>query len=202
MLSGAVQPDSGRVLIEGEEIRFASPKAAREAGVQTVYQDLAVCSNLSVAHNLVLGDEPMKRLGGVLPVRDDDRAREIAVSRLETLGILLDDYDVPVRNLSGGQRQSVAIAKALGPGVRVAILDEPTAALGVRQTENVLKLVRAVADGGTGVLLITPDIETVFAVGDSVTVLRLGSVVHDGPVCDLDEITLLKMMAGLHRRTV
>jgi ribose/xylose/arabinose/galactoside ABC-type transport system permease subunit/ABC-type branched-subunit amino acid transport system ATPase component len=200
MLSGALQPDSGSILIGGKDSALFSPKVAREAGIQTVYQDLAVCSNLSVAHNLVLGDEPTRRLGGILPVRDDARAREIAVARLRALGIVLGDYDVPIRYLSGGQRQSVAIAKALDPAAKVVILDEPTAALGVRQTENVLGLVRSVAARGAGVLLITHDIETVFAVAESITVLRLGSVVHHGPVRELDEITLLQMMAGFYGR--
>jgi ribose/xylose/arabinose/galactoside ABC-type transport system permease subunit/ABC-type branched-subunit amino acid transport system ATPase component len=199
MLAGAVQPDHGTIVIDGSAVQLASPKIARAAGIQTVYQDLAVCGNLSVTHNLVLGDEPRRRVGGVIPIRDDTQARRIATQRLQALGVTLNDYDVPISRLSGGQRQSVAIARAMEPGVKVVILDEPTAALGVKQTENVLRLVRSVAARGSGVLLITHDVEVVFAVADSVAVLRLGSIVHSGPVDEIDEISLLHLMAGLQR---
>ena len=114
-------------------------------------------------------------------MRDDKRAKRVARARLEELGIILNDDERPVRLLSGGQRQSVAIARIAGGGVKVAILDEPTAALGVRQTKNVLELVRSLARRGTGVIMITHDIDDVFAVADRVVVLRLGRVVHEGP---------------------
>jgi ribose/xylose/arabinose/galactoside ABC-type transport system permease subunit/ABC-type branched-subunit amino acid transport system ATPase component len=199
MLSGAVQPDQGTIRIDGSAVHLASPKAARGAGIQTVYQDLAVCGNLSVTHNLVLGEEPVRRVAGVIAVRDDTQARRVATERLQALGVTLNDYDIPIARLSGGQRQSVAIARAMEPGVKVVILDEPTAALGVKQTQNVLRLVRSVAERGSGVLLITHDVEVVFEVADSVAVLRLGSIVHSGPVDQVDELSLLRLMAGLNQ---
>jgi ABC-type sugar transport system ATPase subunit len=113
------------------------------------------------------------------------------------LSVQLDDLTVPVRSLSGGQQQSVAIARSLRSDVRVVILDEPTAALGVAQSRNVLELVRRIADRGTAVIMISHDIETVFAIADRITVLRLGEVVHDGPAADLSENELLHLMAGL-----
>ncbi len=138
----------------------------------------------------------------MLPVRDDALAERRAQERLGTLGVKLSDYRLPVQQLSGGQRQAVAIGRALHDGVRVVILDEPTAALGVAQTRNVLELVRTVADHGTGVVLITHDIETVMAIADTVVVLRLGSVAHIGPADEVDELGLLQLMAGVGGDTV
>lgn len=197
LLSGAVTPDAGTIRVAGEEVRFATPRDARRVGIETVYQDLALCPSLSVAHNFILGEEPMRRLFGVLPVRDDRAAERRAERRLRRLGVGLTDYRKPVSQLSGGQRQAVAIARALHEDVRVVILDEPTAALGVTQTRSVLELVRTVADSGTGVVLITHDIETVLAISDTVVVLRLGAVAHTGPVDELDELALLQLMAGV-----
>jgi ribose transport system permease protein/ribose transport system ATP-binding protein len=197
MLSGAVAPDAGTIKIDGEERTFASPRDARAAGIETVYQDLALCPPLSVAHNFILGDEPVRRWAGVVQVRDDAEGERRAEQRLNGLGIGLADYRTPVMRLSGGQRQSVAIARALHEGVRAVVLDEPTAALGVTQTRSVLELVRSVADRGTGVVLITHDLETVMAIADTVVVLRLGAVAHTGPVEDLDELSMLALMSGV-----
>jgi ribose/xylose/arabinose/galactoside ABC-type transport system permease subunit/ABC-type branched-subunit amino acid transport system ATPase component len=197
ILSGAVRPDGGEIRLDGKEVDLSSPRAARDAGIETVYQDLALCPPLSVAHNLVLGKEPTRKLLGLIPIRDEGAAEAIARRRLAELGIALRDYRVAAQRLSGGQRQAVAIARAVHDDVRVMILDEPTAALGVTQTRSVLELVRSVADRGTAVILITHDIETVLAVADRVIVLRLGSIAHEGPVEGLDEIALVQLMAGL-----
>jgi len=200
IIAGAEQPDSGEVRISGNPVHFHSPADARAAGVETVYQDLALCPNLSVAHNLVLGDEPTRRLLGLVRVRDDARAQQLATARLGELGIRLQDETVLVQALSGGQRQSVAIARALGHDVKLILLDEPTAALGVTQTANVLRLVRSVAAQGTGVIMITHDVASVLEIADRVVVLRFGRVLHDGPVNDLGEHQLLRLMAGLEQQ--
>jgi ribose transport system permease protein/ribose transport system ATP-binding protein len=197
IIAGAERPDGGEVRLDGELVSFHSPADARAAGIETVYQDLALCPNLSVAHNLVLGDEPTRRVLGVIPVRDDRRASELATQRLGELGIRLRDESVLVQSLSGGQRQSVAIARALGQHVKVILLDEPTAALGVTQTANVLALVRSIAAQGTGVIMITHDVASVLETADRVVVLRFGRVIHDGPVHELTEHQLLRLMAGL-----
>jgi ribose/xylose/arabinose/galactoside ABC-type transport system permease subunit/ABC-type multidrug transport system ATPase subunit len=199
ILSGAVRPDGGTITYLGAQRRFNDPRDARAAGVETVYQDLALCPNLGVAHNLVLGDEPRRRWLGVIPVRDDAEACRRSSERLARLGIDVPDLARPVRYLSGGQRQSVALGRALGGDVRLVILDEPTAALGVRQTRKVFGVVRAAAESGAAVILISHDIDTVFAVADRVVVLRLGSVVYDGPADDLSDIDLVHLMAGIGR---
>ncbi len=197
VLSGATRPSRGELCLRGDRVSFHNPHDARAAGVETVYQDLALCPNLSVAHNLVLGDEPTRRMFGLIPVRDDRLALQQASERLHELGIDLDDHRTLVETLSGGQRQCVAIARAVRKDVAVVLLDEPTAALGVTQTRHVLDLVKSVAARGTGVILISHDIETVYDVADRVVVLRLGKVVHSGPVDELSQMELLHLMAGI-----
>jgi ribose transport system permease protein/ribose transport system ATP-binding protein len=197
ILSGAARPNAGTVTVAGQPCSFGDPADARRAGIETVYQDLALCQNLGVAHNLVLGAEPRRRRLGVVRVRDDVVAQRVSAERLASLGVAIDDLARPVQRLSGGQRQSVAIARVLGSRVKVVILDEPTAALGVKQTRNVLAAVRAAAEQGAAVLLISHDVETVFAIADRIVVLRLGTVVHDGPADALDDLRLVHLMAGL-----
>jgi ABC-type multidrug transport system ATPase subunit len=200
MLSGAVEADSGTITVGGKAVRIGSPADARAQGIETAYQDLALCPNLGAAYNLVLGSEPVRFRAGPLSVRDDAKGRRIAADRLSQLGIKLDDDQRPVRLLSGGQRQSVAIARIAHSEVKVVILDEPTAALGVKQTRSVLDLVRALAERGAAVILISHDIDTVFEVADRVVVLRLGKVVHDGPIGELTQLDLVHLMAGLRTR--
>ena len=196
MLSGAIKADNGRMEINGQPVTLHSPHDARAAGIQTTYQDLALCPNLGATYNLVLGSEPRRRNWGILSLRDDKRALEITKQRLAELGIKLDDYDLPMGLLSGGQKQSVAIARVASGDVKVVILDEPTAALGVKQTGNVLALVRRLAIRDVGVIFISHDIETIFKVADRVVVLRLGEVVFEGDVLDVDRLQLLQLMAG------
>lgn len=196
-IAGVNALDAGTLALDGEEVSFASPADARRAGIETVYQDLALCQNLGVAHNLVLGEEPRRRALGLLPVRDDRQAVEQARERLTALGVNLPDYTRATRTLSGGQRQSVAISRVLRDGVKLVILDEPTAALGVAQTNQVLRLVRSVANEGRAVILISHDIEDIYAVADRVVVLRLGRIVFDGAIDALTRLDLVHLMAGI-----
>lgn len=201
MLSGAIKPDGGRMEINGRPVTLHSPHDARAAGIQTTYQDLALCPNLGAAYNLILGSEPRRRGFGVFALRDDRRGLEIARQRLAELGIQLDDYDLPVGLLSGGQKQSVAIARVATDDVKVVILDEPTAALGVKQTGNVLALIRRLAQRGAGIIFICHDIETIVKAADRVVVLRLGEVVFEGDARDVDRLQLLQLMAGATHTT-
>lgn len=196
IISGAVEPDSGTMTLDGRPVHFRGPHDARAKGVETVYQDLALCPNLSVVHNMMLGREQTRRWLGLFPVRDDRRAAVDCRTRLAALGVTLRDHNILVRSLSGGQRQSVAIARALGEHVKLICLDEPTAALGVKQTAQVIRLVRSIAASGTGVILVTHDLATVKAIADRIVVLNLGRVVYDGPVAGMGAEQLWALMAG------
>jgi ribose/xylose/arabinose/galactoside ABC-type transport system permease subunit/ABC-type branched-subunit amino acid transport system ATPase component len=197
MISGAIQPDRGETELLGKPLQVASPSDARAAGIETVYQDLALCTNLGAAHNMVLGKEPTRTNWGLFSLRDDKKSEAIARRHLLELNIALENYNRPVGSLSGGQRQSVAIARAVTEGINMVVLDEPTAALGVAQTKNVLSLIRTLAARNVAVLMITHDIETVFAVADRIIVLRLGQVVFDGARSTISQANLVHMMAGI-----
>ena len=196
IISGAIQPDAGSMTLEGRPVQFRSPQDARALGFETVYQDLALCPNLSVTHNMMLGREQTRRWLGLIPVRDDRRAAQECRAKLAALGVTLRDDNVLVRSLSGGQRQSVAIARSLSEHVKLICLDEPTAALGVKQTAQVVALIRSIAAAGTGVILVTHDLATVRALADRIVVLSLGRVVYDGPSAGLAADQLWGLMAG------
>jgi ribose/xylose/arabinose/galactoside ABC-type transport system permease subunit/ABC-type branched-subunit amino acid transport system ATPase component len=196
MLSGATRPDAGTIAVDGETVEFQGPADAQARGIATAYQDLALCPNLGVAENLVLGREPTKTSWGIFSWRDDRAGEEEARKRLATLNITLGDYRRPVNLLSGGQRQSVAIARAAQNGRTLVILDEPTAALGIRQTQSVLTLVRTLARSGVAVIVITHDIDIAFDLANRFVVLRLGQLVFDGPAGSIEQGQLIHLMAG------
>jgi simple sugar transport system ATP-binding protein len=175
ILSGVMQPTAGRMLMDGEPMLLHSPREARKRGISTVYQDLALAPLMSVWRNFVLGAEPMRGFG---PLRRLDVTRAMSVARqtLDSMGIELTDLSVNVGQLSGGQRQAVAIARAVYFGARVLILDEPTAALGVRQAAKVLELVSRATERGLAVLLITHNPAHAVRVGQTFVLLRHGRV--------------------------
>jgi simple sugar transport system ATP-binding protein len=195
ILSGVHPPSSGKILVEGREVTFQSPKDALDRGIATVYQDLSLVPLMSVARNFVLGREPER---GVPPVRtlDYDRIRRTTVEALADLGIRLRDADQPVGTLSGGERQCVAIARALFFGARVLILDEPTSALGVHQASVVLRTVAQARARGVGVVFISHNVHHAYAIGDRFTVLNRGRSIgtYEREAISRDE--LLGMMAG------
>ncbi|WP_068028438.1 ATP-binding cassette domain-containing protein [Nocardia mexicana] len=174
-LSGAEEPDEGRILLDGEPVRMASPTAARRLGVETVYQDLAVAPDLDPAANLFLGRELFRRgLAGRLGMLDRKTMKSEAAEHFRRLGVTLPRADVPIGALSGGQRQTVAVARSVMWASRVVFMDEPTAALGVVQRERVLDVIRRVRDQGVAVVLISHNMPEVLAVADRIEVLRLG----------------------------
>ncbi|RSM46493.1 sugar ABC transporter ATP-binding protein [Actinoplanes sp. ATCC 53533] len=169
VISGVVTPDDGEITQDGEPIRVTTPHEAQRRGIATVHQDLALCENLDVVANLFLGDE-RRRWSLLSHIRMERTARDL----LGSLDVRIRDIRVPVAMLSGGQRQSVAIARALVGEPKVVILDEPTAALGVEQTAQVLDLIRRLRDRGLAVLVISHNLADVRAVSDRIVVLRLG----------------------------
>jgi simple sugar transport system ATP-binding protein len=175
VLSGAVRPDSGRLEVDGEPVEFHSPLDAQRLGLETVYQDLALAYDLDAAANLYLGREIFKptplRWFGLL---DKAAMRRGAKAAFDDLRITLRDVTVPVGSLSGGQRQCVAVARAVAFATKVVFMDEPTAALGVVQRGQVLDLIRRIRDQGVAVVLISHNMPEVLSVSDRVEVLRLG----------------------------
>jgi simple sugar transport system ATP-binding protein len=174
-LSGAEIPDSGTVLLEGKPVELDSPVTARRLGIETVYQDLAVAPDLDPAANLFLGREVRRKgLLGKLGVLDKAEMRRRAADEFQRLGVTLQSIDVPIGALSGGQRQSVAVARSVVWASKVVFMDEPTAALGVVQREKVLDVIKRVRDEGMAVVLISHNMPEVLSVSDRVEVLRLG----------------------------
>jgi simple sugar transport system ATP-binding protein len=195
VLSGVFQPDGGQLLLEGEDANFKSPRDALAKGIGTVYQDLATIPLLSVARNFFLGKEPVKSLGP-FKVYDKSEADEVSREELHKIGIDIRDPEQPVGTLSGGERQSLAIARAVYFGAKVLILDEPTSALGVAQTSMVLKYIHQVRQKGLGVIFITHNVRHAYAVGDRFTVLNRGKTLgtYEKSGIQIDE--LQNLMAG------
>jgi simple sugar transport system ATP-binding protein len=178
IISGLHPHSSGTLKVDGEDSRFGSPREALEKGIATVYQDLAVVSLMEVWRNFFLGSELRKGKYPLAPL-DIKSMREIADSELKKMGITVKDINQPIGTLSGGQRQCVAIARAVYFGARVLILDEPTAALGVKQSGVVLKYTAAARDAGLGVVFITHNPHHAFLVGNHFIILKLGRCVLD-----------------------
>jgi fructose transport system ATP-binding protein len=176
VLCGAVVPDEGEVLLDGKPVHFRSPLDARKLGIETVYQDLAVAPALDIATNLFLGRELRHKgpMGTWFRLLDKDRMRREAQHEMDQLKFHLPAIDSAVEKLSGGQRQGVAVARAAIFARRLVIMDEPTAALGVRESGQVLNLIRTIRDRGLPVILISHDMPHVFEVADRIQIMRLG----------------------------
>jgi ribose transport system ATP-binding protein len=184
ILSGIHRPDSGELLIGGEQIKGLTPLGARALGIETVYQDLALCDNLDASANVTLGQEPVRFRVGPIAFVDKKRALVLTRERLEIVGARLPDMHASVRRLSGGQRQAIAIARATVRAHRMIMFDEPTAALGLGQRRTTLELIRRVADQGVAVIVISHNLEDVFAVSDRIVGLRLGEVTLEAPTSE------------------
>jgi simple sugar transport system ATP-binding protein len=197
ILSGTIPLDSGTILLDGKPITMSSPTAARDLGIETVYQDLALAPELGPAENTFAGREILKPgLLGMLGVLDKKAMRQQAGEAFTSMGTDVKDLDAPVGALSGGQKQSVAICRSVMWADKVIFMDEPTAALGVRQTGKVLELVRRVADRGVAVVLISHNMPEVLEVADSIQVLRLGRRVAEYRGADATVEMLVGAMTG------
>jgi simple sugar transport system ATP-binding protein len=195
ILSGVHQHDSGRFLVNGESVRFASPREALDAGIATVHQDLAVVPLMSVWRNFFLGSEPTVGAGPFQRL-DRKKGKETARSALADMGIDLRDVEQPVGTLSGGERQCVAIARAIYFGAKVIILDEPTAALGVKQSGVVLRYVAQARDRGLGVVLITHNPRHAYPVGTRFLLLKRGVSLGSFEKSEITIEELTRQMAG------
>jgi simple sugar transport system ATP-binding protein len=194
-LSGVHKPTGGEIFIDGKKMNFASPRDAQKLGIATVYQDLAMLPLMSIRRNFFMGREPLRRLG---PLRlfDFKLADEVTRREMIKIGIDIRDPNQAVGTLSGGERQTVAIARAVYFGARVLILDEPTSALGVRQTSMVLKYTHAVKQKGLGVIFITHNVRHAYAVGDRFTVLNRGTTLGTYAKDEIAIDELQTLMAG------
>ena len=194
-MAGVHNPSAGEIFFEGKPMNFERPRDAISAGIATVYQDLAMIPLMSVARNFFMGNEPTKKVFG-LNFFDHGLANEITMQEMKKMGINLRSPDQAVGTLSGGERQTVAIARAVHFGAKVLILDEPTSALGVRQTSNVLATVDKVRSQGIGVVLITHNVRHALAVGDRFTVLNRGKTLGTANRGEITPEELQDMMAG------
>jgi simple sugar transport system ATP-binding protein len=179
ILSGLLRPDQGEIWFGDEPVRNLTAQACRAAGIETVYQTLELCDALDAPANVFLGQEPIRFAIGPFRFIDERRAEVETRAKLKELGIQISDLRSTVRRLSGGQRQALAVARATIKGHRLIILDEPTAALGVRQKKVILDLIREVARRGVAVLLISHNIDEIMTVADRIVALRLGHLVMD-----------------------
>jgi simple sugar transport system ATP-binding protein len=195
LLSGIERPDRGTIAVDGAPVVFSSPRDAFARGIATVYQDLAVLPQMSVARNFVLGMEPVRKVG---PLRffDEKRAGKIARDELVKIGIDVSHMDQKVGTMSGGERQSLAIARAEYRGARLLILDEPTSALGVNEAAIVLRHVIRGRARGLGVVFITHNVHHALSIGDRFVILNRGRVAGTYARADIDESTLNKLMGG------
>jgi simple sugar transport system ATP-binding protein len=195
ILSGVHQHDEGQLLVDGEETRFSSPREAKDRGIATVFQDLATVPLMAIWRNFFLGSEPTKGRGPFKRI-DVREAQEIMVAELRKMGIDVRDPDQPVGTLSGGERQAVSIARAVYFGAKVLILDEPTSALGVKQSGVVLRYVAQARDRGLGVIFITHNPHHAYPVGDRFVILNRGRLMGDWRKSEITRDELVKQMSG------
>lgn len=196
MISGVYRPDGGQVLLNGEVVSFATPLEARRRGIETIYQDLALCENLDASANIFLGRERMRRQLGVFRVLNRPYMLRESRHVLDQLDIRIPDLRTPIRQLSGGQRQAVSIARAVYWNASVMIMDEPTAALGVPEQLKVLELIRTLRSRGVPVILISHNMQDVFAVADRVIVMRRGTKAGERKVSETNENDVVGLMVG------
>lgn len=195
-LSGVYRPSAGEIFLNGAPVHFATPQEARDKGIETIYQDLALADNLSIGANIFLGREPMRKAFGFLPVLDRRKMAEAARATMALLDFHVSRLEAPVSNFSGGQRQAVAIGRAVYWNARILIMDEPTAALGVPEQRKVLSLIHQLKAQGRGVIFISHNLQDIFAVSDRIIVLRRGVTAGARRIAETTHDEVVKLMVG------
>ena len=195
-ISGVYAPDEGEIRVNGEAKSFSRPLEARRHGIETIYQDLALADNLSIGANIFLGREPMKKAFGFLPVLDRKKMADAARRTMALLDFHVSRMEAPVSNFSGGQRQAVAIGRAVYWNAQILIMDEPTAALGVPEQRKVISLIHQLKAQGRGVIFISHNLQDIFAVSDRIIVLRRGVTAGERKISETTHDEVVKLMVG------
>jgi simple sugar transport system ATP-binding protein len=195
-ISGVYRPSSGEIRLKGEPVSFSTPQEARDRGIETIYQDLALADNLSIGANIFLGREPMKKAFGFLPVLDRKKMADAARDTMALLDFHVSRMEAPVSNFSGGQRQAVAIGRAVYWNAQILIMDEPTAALGVPEQRKVISLIHQLKAQGRGVIFISHNLQDIFAVSDRIVVLRRGVTAGERKISETTHDEVVKLMVG------
>jgi ABC-type sugar transport system ATPase subunit len=197
MISGVYRPDAGEIYFNDHQLTFSGPREARDMGIETIYQDLALAENLDVGSNIFLGREVKRpHLGGLIQTLDRQKMRVESAGVLSRLEIHVPSLTQQIRNLSGGQRQAVAIARSIYWNARLMIMDEPTAALGVTEQRKVLTLVRTLCDQGVPVIIISHNMQDVFAVADRIVIMRRGKKVGERIAAQTTPDEVVSLMVG------
>jgi simple sugar transport system ATP-binding protein len=195
-ISGVYRQSSGEIKLRGETVDFSTPQEARDKGIETIYQDLALADNLSIGANIFLGREPMRKAFGFLPVLDRKTMADAAKKTMALLDFHVSRMEAPVSNFSGGQRQAVAIGRAVYWNAQILIMDEPTAALGVPEQRKVISLIHQLKAQGRGVIFISHNLQDIFAVSDRIIVLRRGIKAGERKISETTHDEVVKLMVG------
>jgi simple sugar transport system ATP-binding protein len=195
-ISGVFQYDEGDIFLDGKRVAFATPQEARDNGIETIYQDLALADNLPIGDNIFLGREPIKKLFGFLPVIDRAQMAKVAQETMHQLDFHVVRLDAPVSAFSGGQRQAVAIGRAMYWNARLVIMDEPTAALGVPEQRKVIALIQSLKAQGKGIIFISHNLIDIFEVADRIVVLRRGKEVGERRPKETSGDEIVRLMVG------
>jgi simple sugar transport system ATP-binding protein len=194
VISGVHAATGGEVLLRGEPTAFKTPQNAREAGIETIYQDLALADNLTIGENIFLGREPKTKKWGFLPILDRKKMADAAVKTMKTLDFHTDRLDSAVAGFSGGQRQTVAIGRAVYWDASVLIMDEPTAALGVPEQKKVLELIQNLKSQGHSIIFISHNLQDIFEVSDRIVVMRRGRLAGERKIAETTHAEVVELM--------
>ncbi len=196
IISGAILPDSGKIIFEGKEVSIRKPQDSLALGIQMCYQDLALIDCLNISNNLFLGREISKKILGFADILNIKKMRDCSIQHLKNLGIVIGNIHEKVRNLSGGQRQIISISRTVYWSNKLMILDEPTAALGVKESKKVLNLIKALKEKDISIIIISHNLQHVFSVAERVMVLRMGQNAGDRIIKKTDGDEVVKMITG------